>query len=107
MRQADSQGVVCVRLARTRSAVGDRGVIAGGAAEPVASAKPVSIVQNASGDLLDGEAEPHHLNDNAGDRAGSLDDDEHECAAGRVRAEVLGGVLKTQDPGCSPTHTLV
>eukprot|EP00966_Prymnesium_polylepis_P218172 5049551-Prymnesium_polylepis.1 len=33
--------------------------IAGGAAEPVAGGQPVSIVQNISYDLLDGEAEPH------------------------------------------------
>ena len=43
---------------------------------PVASAEPVSIVQNITGDLLDGAAEPHHLTGDAGDRAGSLDDDE-------------------------------
>jgi hypothetical protein len=36
----------------------------------------VSIVKNVSDDLLDGGAEPHHLTDDAGDRAGSLDDDE-------------------------------
>eukprot|EP00966_Prymnesium_polylepis_P104530 2421160-Prymnesium_polylepis.2 len=30
-------------------------------AEPVASAMPGSIVQNVSGDLLDGGAEPYHL----------------------------------------------
>eukprot|EP00966_Prymnesium_polylepis_P219166 5071352-Prymnesium_polylepis.1 len=36
-------------------------------------AQPVSVVQNVSGD---GAAEPHHLADHAGDRAGSLDDDE-------------------------------
>ena len=50
--------------------------IAGGAAKPVASAQPISVVQNASGDHLDGAAEPHHLADDSGDRAGSLDDDE-------------------------------
>ena len=47
-----------------------------GAAEPVAGGQPVSIVKNVSDDLLDGGAEPHHLTDDAGDRAGSLDDDE-------------------------------
>ena len=44
---------------------------------PVASAEPVSMMQNLSGDLLDGGAELHHLSGDAGDRAGSLDDDEH------------------------------
>eukprot|EP00966_Prymnesium_polylepis_P231738 5361251-Prymnesium_polylepis.2 len=44
----------------------------GGAAKPVAGVKPVSIVQNVSGSLLDGiRAEPHHLTGDAGDRAGS------------------------------------
>eukprot|EP00966_Prymnesium_polylepis_P237959 5503510-Prymnesium_polylepis.1 len=52
---------------------------ADGAAEPVAGGKPVSIVQNISGDLLDGGAEPHHVADAAGDRPGSLDDDEQRA----------------------------
>ena len=52
---------------------------------PVASAEPVSIVQNVTGDLLDGAAEPHHLTGDAGDRAGSLDDDDHR-AAGAARS---------------------
>eukprot|EP00966_Prymnesium_polylepis_P116225 2686561-Prymnesium_polylepis.1 len=38
---------------------------------PVAGGQPVSIVQNVSGDLLDGGAELHHLSGDAGDRAGS------------------------------------
>eukprot|EP00966_Prymnesium_polylepis_P312090 7211088-Prymnesium_polylepis.1 len=42
------------------------------AAEPVAGAKSVSIEQNISDDLLDGEAEPHYLTGDAGDRAGCL-----------------------------------
>eukprot|EP00966_Prymnesium_polylepis_P311173 7189134-Prymnesium_polylepis.1 len=43
--------------------------------------QPVSIVQNISGDLLDGEAEPHHLTDAAARRpGGSLDDDEKRAA---------------------------
>ena len=58
--------------------------VAAGAAKPVASAQPVSVVQNLSGDVLDGVAEPHYLTDDAGDRAGSLDDDE-QCAAGAAR----------------------
>jgi hypothetical protein len=41
----------------------------------VAGAKPVSIEQNISDDLLDGEAEPHYLTGDAGDRAGCLVDD--------------------------------
>ena len=52
---------------------------------PVASAEPVSVVQNTSGDLLDGGAELHHLSGDAGDRAGSLDDDV-QCAAGAARS---------------------
>ena len=55
------------------------------AAEPVAGGQPVSIVTNVSDDLLDGGAELHHLTDDAGDRAGSLDDDE-QCAAGAARS---------------------
>eukprot|EP00966_Prymnesium_polylepis_P032893 765321-Prymnesium_polylepis.1 len=51
----------------------------GGAAEPVAGGTPVSIVQNISGDLLDGGAEPYHDADDAGDRVGSLDDDEQRA----------------------------
>eukprot|EP00966_Prymnesium_polylepis_P285735 6600481-Prymnesium_polylepis.1 len=42
-------------------------------------------MKNVSGDLLDGGAELHHLTDDAGDRAGSLDDDE-QCAAGAARS---------------------
>ena len=53
--------------------------------EPVAGGKPVNIVQNIADDLLDGRAEPHDLTDDAGDRAGSLDDDEH-CAGGAARS---------------------
>eukprot|EP00966_Prymnesium_polylepis_P268358 6199940-Prymnesium_polylepis.1 len=58
----------------------------GGAAEPVAGAKPVSIVKNISGNLLDGGAEPHDLTltDDAGDRAGCLDDDE-QCVQVELR----------------------
>ena len=56
-----------------------------GAAMPVASAEPVSMMQNLSGDLLDGGAELNHLNGDAGDRAGSLDDDV-QCAAGAARS---------------------
>ena len=52
---------------------------------PVASAEPVSMMQNLSGDLLDGGAELHHLSGDAGDRAGSLDDDEQR-AAGAARS---------------------
>ena len=52
---------------------------------PVDSAEPVSMMQNLSGDLLDGGAELHHLNGDAGDRAGSLDDDV-QCAAGAARS---------------------
>ena len=55
------------------------------AAGPLAGGQPVSIVQNVSGDLLDGGAELHHLSGDAGDRAGSLDDDEHR-AAGAARS---------------------
>eukprot|EP00966_Prymnesium_polylepis_P143600 3314928-Prymnesium_polylepis.1 len=52
---------------------------------PVASAEPVSIVQNVSGDLLDGGSEPHYLSGDAGDRAGSLDDDDQR-AGGAARS---------------------
>ena len=52
---------------------------------PVASAEPVSIEQNIADDLLDGAAEPHYTTGDAGDRAGSLDDDEH-CAGGAARS---------------------
>eukprot|EP00966_Prymnesium_polylepis_P010130 233958-Prymnesium_polylepis.1 len=38
------------------------------AAEPVAGGQPVSIMQNVSGNLLDGEVEPHDLTGDAGDR---------------------------------------
>ena len=49
--------------------------------EPVASAKPVIVVKmNLSRGLVDGGAEPHHVADDAGDRAGSLDDDEQRAA---------------------------
>eukprot|EP00966_Prymnesium_polylepis_P191129 4430020-Prymnesium_polylepis.1 len=41
-------------------------------------------MQNISDDLLDGGVELHHLTGNAGDRAGSLDDDEQR-AGGAVR----------------------
>jgi len=51
------------------------------AAEPVAGGEPVNIVQNISGNLLDGGAEPHDLTGDASDRASSLDDDE-QCAGG-------------------------
>ena len=57
----------------------------GGAAEPVAGARPVSMMQNVTDDLLDGGAEPHDLTDDAGDRVGSLDDDE-QCAGGAARS---------------------
>ena len=58
---------------------------------PVASAEPVSIVQNVTGDLLDGAAEPHHLTGDAGDRAGSLDDDEQRArGAARSALALLG-----------------
>ena len=52
---------------------------------PVAGGQPVSIVQNTSGDLLDGAAEPHYATGDAGDRAGTLDDDE-QCAGGAARS---------------------
>jgi hypothetical protein len=55
------------------------------AAEPVAGGQPASIVKNVSGDLLDGGAEPHHVTGDAGDRAGSLDDDDQR-AAGATRS---------------------
>ena len=53
--------------------------------EPVAGGKPVNIVQNLSGDLIDGGAEPHYDTDDVGDRAGCLDVDE-QCAAGAARS---------------------
>jgi hypothetical protein len=34
--------------------------------EPVAGGKPVNIVQNLSGDLIDGGAEPHYDTDDVG-----------------------------------------
>jgi len=58
-----------------RAAHSLRLIIAASAAEPVAGGQPVSMMQNISDDLLDGGAEPHHLDGDAGDRAGSLDDD--------------------------------
>ena len=51
----------------------------------VAGGQPVSVVQNTSGDLLDGGAELHYATDDAGDRAGALDDDE-QCAGGAARS---------------------
>eukprot|EP00966_Prymnesium_polylepis_P281439 6503044-Prymnesium_polylepis.1 len=42
-------------------------------------------MQNISDDLLDGGAELHHLTGDAGDRVGSLDDDE-QCAGGAARS---------------------
>ena len=53
--------------------------------EPVAGGKPVNIVQNLSGDLIDGGAEPHYDTDDVGDRAGCLDVDE-QCAADAARS---------------------
>jgi hypothetical protein len=64
----------------------------GGAAEPVAGGQPVSIVQNISGDLLDGGAELHHLIGDADDRAGSLDDDEQRAGG------ALGGATRAKPP---------
>ena len=46
----------------------------------MASAKPVSVVKNLSRGLVDGGAEPHHVADDASDRADSLDDDEQRAA---------------------------
>ena len=63
--------------------------IAASAAEPVAGGQPVSIVKNVSDDLLDGGAEPHHLTDDAGDRAGSLDDDEQRSGGAARSALAL------------------
>eukprot|EP00966_Prymnesium_polylepis_P083029 1923315-Prymnesium_polylepis.2 len=48
--------------------------------EPVAGGKPMSVVKNLSRGLVDGGAEPHDVTDDAGDRAGSLDDDEQRAA---------------------------
>eukprot|EP00966_Prymnesium_polylepis_P081040 1877585-Prymnesium_polylepis.1 len=45
----------------------------------LAGGKPVNIVQNLSGDLIDGGAEPHYDTDDVADRAGCLDVDE-QCA---------------------------
>ena len=63
--------------------------IAASAAEPVAGGQPVSIVKNVSDDLLDGGAEPHHLTDDAGDRAGSLVDDEQRSGGAARSALAL------------------
>ena len=63
--------------------------IAASAAEPEAGGQPVSIVKNVSDDLLDGGAEPHHLTDDAGDRAGSLDDDEQRSGGAARSALAL------------------
>ena len=64
--------------------------IAGGAAEPVTGGKPVHIMQNVADDLLDGGAELHHLIGDAGDRAGSLDDDkQHAGGAARSALALL------------------
>ena len=54
---------------------------------PVDSAEPVSMMQNIANDLLDGAAEPHYATGDAGDRAGSLDDDER-CAGGAARSAI-------------------
>eukprot|EP00966_Prymnesium_polylepis_P225712 5221053-Prymnesium_polylepis.2 len=76
----------CVSPVAARPGCSPTAFIAGGAAlKPVASAQPVSVVQNVSDDLLDGAAVPHHLADDAGDWAGSLDDDEQR-AAGAARS---------------------
>jgi hypothetical protein len=53
--------------------------------DPVAGVKPVNIVQNLSGDLIDGGAELHYDTDDVGNRAGCLDVDE-QCAAGAARS---------------------
>ena len=55
----------------------------------MAGGQPVSIVKNVSDDLLDGGAEPHHLTDDAGDRAGSLDDDEQRSGGAARSALAL------------------
>eukprot|EP00966_Prymnesium_polylepis_P230796 5341262-Prymnesium_polylepis.3 len=59
---------------------------ADGAAEPVAGGQPVNIVQNISGDLHDATAERSRTTSpmTAGDRAGSLNDDEQR-AGGAAR----------------------
>ena len=58
--------------------------------EPVADGRPVSIMQKVSDDLLDGGAELHHLIGDAGDRAGSLDDDkQHAGGAARSALALL------------------
>eukprot|EP00966_Prymnesium_polylepis_P198461 4599140-Prymnesium_polylepis.1 len=46
-------------------------------------------MQNVTDDLLDGGAEPHDLTDDAGDRVGSLDDDE-QCAGGAAIERLRG-----------------
>ena len=63
----------------------------------------MSVVQNLSGDVLDGVAEPHYLTDDAGDRAGSLDDDE-QCAAGAARRALalLARLVGVDGSGGSP-----
>jgi hypothetical protein len=43
------------------------------------------MMQNVADELLDGGAEPHNLTGDAGDRAGSLDDDEQR-AGGAARS---------------------
>eukprot|EP00966_Prymnesium_polylepis_P311199 7189690-Prymnesium_polylepis.1 len=53
----------CVSMASARLSCSPTAFIGGGAAEPGASTKPVSVVQNLSGDLLDGGAEPHYDTD--------------------------------------------
>eukprot|EP00966_Prymnesium_polylepis_P158400 3661559-Prymnesium_polylepis.1 len=58
-------------------------------AEPVAGGQPVNIVQNISGDLLDGGADSHHVADDAGDRAGSLNDDEQRAGGAARSAPAL------------------
>jgi hypothetical protein len=68
-----------------RAAQPESDFTAASAAELVAGGKPVSMMQNISDDLLDGGAELHYATGDAGDRAGTLDDDE-QCAGGAARS---------------------
>ena len=58
--------------------------------KPVAGGQPTNIVKNVSRGRVDGGAVPYHLADDAGDRDGSLDDDEQrEAGAARSALALL------------------
>eukprot|EP00966_Prymnesium_polylepis_P267279 6174442-Prymnesium_polylepis.1 len=48
--------------------------------KPLAGGQPANVVKKLSRGLVDGGEEPHHVADDAGDRAGSLDDRRAMCS---------------------------